>query len=211
MRWLKRTISILMLLAAAGIALAIGFSDHSDEYGQVSLPQGGTVHLPKGKVTVFDRVQGQSSEIEPGAANLAFAVVPVDGGPPIAMSLANGETSGTSVTRRVTIGELGAFVKLDVPEEADYRVTGSTSLAPGTFYLEFGTNAGAALLDRWKLLAGLVLGALLIAFIPVPRWGRGRNRAGEPHWSSDPRAPYAGWEPVHPAAAQAEPHGDRRR
>jgi len=39
MRWLKRTISILMLLGAAGIALAIGFSNHSDEYGQVSLPQ----------------------------------------------------------------------------------------------------------------------------------------------------------------------------
>jgi hypothetical protein len=211
MRWLKRTISILMLLAAAGIALAIGFSNHSDEYGQVSLPQGGTVHLPKGKVTVFDRVQGQGSEIEPGAANLAFAVVPVEGGPPIAMSLANGETSGTSVTRRVTIGELGAFVKLDVPEAGDYRVTGSTSLAPGTFYLEFGTNAGAALLDRWKLLAGLVLGALLIAFIPVPRSRRGRGHEDEPHWSSDPRAPYAGWEPAHPAAAPARRSGDRRR
>jgi hypothetical protein len=211
MRWLKRTTSILMLLGAAGIALAIGFSNHSDEYGQVSLPQGGTVHLPKGKVTVFDRVQGQSSDIEPEAANLAFAVVPVDGGPPIAMSLANGETSGTSVTRRVTIGELGAFVKLDVPEAGDYRVTGSTSLAPGTFYLEFGTNAGAALLKRWKLLAGLVLGGLLIAFIPVPRWGRRRAPVGEPHWSSDPSAPYAGWEPAHPAAAPGKRHGDRRR
>ena len=209
MRWLKRTISILMLLAAGGIALAIGFSNHADDYGQVFLPQGGTVHLPKGKVTVFDRVQGQSSEIEPGAGNLAFAVVPVDGGPPIAMSLANGETSGTSVTRRETIGELGAFVKLDVPEAGDYRVTGSTSLAPGTFYLEFGTNAGVALLQRWKLLVGLVLGALLIAFIPVPRSGRGR--VGEPHWSSDPRAPYAGWEPAHPAAAPSERPGDRRR
>jgi len=211
MRWLKRTIPILMLLGAAGIALAIGFSNHSDEYGQVSLPQGGTVHLPKGKVTVFDRVQGQSSEIEPTTANLAFAVVPVDGGPPIAMSLANGETSVTSVTRRETIGELGAFVKLDVPEAGDYRVTGSTSLAPGTFYLEFGTNAGVALLERWKLLAGLVLGALLIAFIPVPRSGRGRGSVGEPHWSSDPSAPYAGWEPAHPAAAPPEPSGDRRR
>lgn len=211
MRWLKRTIPILMLLGAAGIALAIGFSNHADEYGQVSLPQGGTVHLPKGKVTVFDRVQGQSSEIEPTTANLAFAVVPVDGGPPIAMSLANGETSVTSVTRRETIGELGAFVKLDVPEAGDYRVTGSTSLAPGTFYLEFGTNAGVALLERWKLLAGLVLGALLIAFIPVPRSGRGRGSVGEPHWSSDPSAPYAGWEPAHPAAAPSERSGDRRR
>jgi len=158
-------------------------------------------------VTVFDQVQGQSSEIEPGAANLAFAVVPVDGGPPIAMSLANGETSGTSVTRRETIGELGAFVKLDVPEAGDYRVTGSTSLAPGTFYLEFGTNAGVALLERWKLLAGLVLGALLIAFIPVPRSGRGR--AGEPHWSSDPRAPTpAGSRPTRRQHHQSGPETD---
>ena len=162
-------------------------------------------------MTVFDRVQGQSSEIEPGAANLAFAVVPVDGGPPIAMSLANGETSGTSVTRRRDDRRVGRLRQARVPEAGDYRVTGSTSLAPGTFYLEFGTNAGVALLERWKLLAGLVLGALLIAFIPVPRSGRGRGPVGEPHWSSDPRAPYAGWEPAHPAAAPAERYGDRRR
>ena len=106
------------------------------------------------------------------------------------MSLANGETSGTSVTRRETIGELGAFVKLDVPEVGTPPLPTFTSPPPSS---------------------PLVLGALLIAFIPVPRSGRGRGRVGEPHWSSDPRAPYAGWEPAHPAAAPSERSGDRRR
>ena len=192
MRWLKRTISILLLLAAAGIVLATVFSDHSEDYGKVSLPQGGAVRLPEGKVTVYDRLPADNPEVEGNTAVVGFTVIPVDGGPPIAMSLANGELSGTSVTRSETIGEHGAFAKLDVPSAGDYRVTGSTELVPGTVSLEFGTNAGAAILGRWKLIAGLLLGALMLAFIPVPRSGRRRDRVGDPHWTSDPRAPYAG-------------------
>jgi hypothetical protein len=191
MRWLKHTISIGLLLAAAGVILAVGFSDHSDDYGRVSLPQGGTVHLPEGKVTIFDRVSGSNSEVEQRTGALSFAVVPAGGGPPIAATAANGEISATSVTRSETIGELGALANLEVPRSGDYVVRGSTDLAPGTFYLEFGTNAGSAILDRWKLIAGLLLGALLVALIPVPR--SRRRWEGEPGgWSSDSRAPYAG-------------------
>jgi hypothetical protein len=194
MRWLKHTISVLLLVAAAGVALATAFSDHSDDYGQVSLPQGGTVHLPEGKVTVFFRVLGETSEIARKSGGLAFQVTPAEGGEPIAMALANGQTSGVAVTRSETIGELGAVAKLDVPAAGDYVVAGRTDLAPGTSFLEFGTNAGAAVLERWKLLAGLVIGALLLAVIPVPRSGRRwEDPAAEPTgWSSDPRAPYAG-------------------
>jgi hypothetical protein len=192
MRWLKRTLSILLLLTAVGFVLATGFSDHSEDYGKVSLPKGGTVRLPEGRVTVYDRLPAENPEIEGNTAVVGFTVVPADGGTPIAMSLANGELSGTSVTRSETIGEHGAFAKLDVPSAGDYRVTGSTDLAPGTVSLQFGTNAGAAILKRWKLLAGLVLGALVLAFIPVPRSGRRRDRVDDPHWTSDPRAPYAG-------------------
>ncbi len=194
MRWLKHTISVLLLLVAVGVVMATVFSDHSDDYGQVSLPQGGSVYLPEGKVTVFYRVLGDTSQIDQNAGGLAFQVTPANGGAPIAMALVNGQTSGVAVTRSETIGELGAVAKLDVPSAGDYVVSGSTNLAPGTSYLEFGTNAGSAVLARWKLLAGLLLGAMLIALIPVPRSGqRSEDPAGEPSgWSSDPRAPYAG-------------------
>ena len=192
MRWLKHTISVVLLLVAAGIVLATALSDHSGDYGRVSLPQAGTVHLPEGKVTVYYRVRGDA--IDPGGqtGGLTFAVTPAQGGPPIAMTLANGETSGVAVTRSETIGELGAVAKLDVPAAGDYLVNGTTDLPQGAAHLDFGTNAGTALLERWKLLAGLVLGSFLLTLIPVPRSGRHwQDDAGEPHWSSDPRAPYA--------------------
>lgn len=193
MRWLKHTISAVLLLVAVGIVLATALSDHSDEYGRVSLPPGGTLHLPEGKVTVYYRLRGDTSEFGENTSGLAFQVTPIRGGSPVAMAAANGESSEVAVTRSETIGELGAIAKLDVPSAGDYVVSGSTGLAPGASYLEFGTNAGSAVLHRWKLLAGLLLGALLIGIIPVPRSGRRwEEDAGEPHWSSDPRAPYAG-------------------
>jgi hypothetical protein len=194
MRWLKHTISVLLLLAAVGVVLATAFSDHSDDYGQVALPQGGTLHLPKGRVIVYYRQLDNSDPIKQVGGGLAFQVMPADGGPPIAMTLENGDTSGVALQRSETIGELGAVAKLDVPSSGDYVVAGSTSLAPGSSFLEFGTNAGSAVLHRWKLLVGLIVGAILIAMIPVPRSGRRwEDPAGEPTgWSSDPRAPYAG-------------------
>ena len=194
MRWLKHTISVLLVLAAVGVALTTGLSNHSDDYGQVSLPQGGTLHLPEGKVTVFYRVLGDSSEFGQNTGGLAFQVTPARGGAPIALALANGETSGVAVTRSETIGELGSVAKLDVPAAGDYVVKGSSNLPAGTSFLEFGTNAGTAVLQRWRLLAGLLLGAMLVSIIPVPRQSRRwEDPGGEPTgWSSDPRAPYAG-------------------
>jgi hypothetical protein len=191
MRWLFHTLSILLFLAAGGLAVSIAFSDHSGDYGRVYLPQGGTVHLPKEKVLISYRVRGQD---EPGDANgLAFQVRPAGGGPPVAAVLANGQTSDIAVTRSQTIGESDALAKLDVPAAGDYVVTGNSRLDPGTSYLEFGTNAGTAVLKHWKLLAGLLFGALLLAVIQVPRSGRRRHAEDEPTgWSSNPRAPYAG-------------------
>jgi hypothetical protein len=194
MRWLKHTISLLLLLAAVGVVLATAFSDHSDDYGKVTFPQGGTVHLPEGKVTVFYRALDGSSELDHNTGGLAFQVTPARGGAPVAVALANGETSGVAVTRSETIGELGAIAKLDIPTAGDYVVSGTTDYAPGASFLEFGTNAGTAVLQRRKLLVGLVLGAILVALIPVPRSGRRwEDPADEATgWSSDPRAPYAG-------------------
>jgi hypothetical protein len=194
MRWLKRMISLILLLVAAGVIVATGFSEHSDDYGRASLPQGGTVHLPEGTVTGAYRVNGDTPALDRNTGGVAFQVVPVAGGTPIAMTLDNGQPSEVAVQRSETIGELGAVAKLDVPSSGDYFVSGSTNLPAGSSFLEFGTNAGAAVLAKWHLLAGLVLGAFLIALIPTPRpKRRWEDEGGAPTgWSSDPRAPYAG-------------------
>jgi hypothetical protein len=192
MRWLKQTTSILLLLGAVGVVLATAFSDHSDDYGQVSLPQGGTVHLPEGKVTVFYRELADSSQADQNPGGFAFHLVPAAGGPPVDMSLANEGTTDFSTTRSETIGEHGALAKLDVPAAGDYVVSGSTNLPAGTSFLDFGTNAATAVAHRWKLIAGLLLGAVLIALIPVPRRSGRRWEGDSGGWSSDPRAPYAG-------------------
>src|SRR4051794_16069054 len=194
MRWLKNTISVVLVVTAAGIALSTGLSNHNDDYGQVPLPQGGVVELPAGTTTVFFRELGDGSDpIRQLSAPLTFQAVPAGGGPAVAMKAVNGGTPGTAVNRSETIGELGAVAKLEIPSTGPYQVTGSSGLAAGSSFLEFGTNPGSAVLDRWKLLAGLVLAAILIGFIPTPR---PRRRWEEEHgpsgWSSDSRAPYAG-------------------
>jgi hypothetical protein len=194
MRWFKHTISVLLLVSAAGVALATGLSNHNDDYGQVPLPQGGVVELPKGTTTVFFHELGDGSDpIRQLSTPLTFQVVPVGGGPAVVMRAVTGETPGTAVNRSETIGELGAVAKLEVPATGSYVVSGNSGLTPGSSFLEFGTNPGTAVLDRWKLLAGLVLGAILISFIPTPkprrRWEEEHGPSG---WSSDPRAPYAG-------------------
>jgi hypothetical protein len=195
MRWLKGVISVGLLVAAACIALATAFSDHADDYGQTPLPQGGVVHLPKGKVTVFYSQLGDGSDpVRQVTGAFGFAVTPVGGGAPVPMSADDGTPSPVATQRSETIGELGAVAKLDVPMSGDYLVTGSTSLPAGSSFLKFGTNAGAAVLAKWHLLAGLVLAALLIALIPMPRpKRRWEDEGGAPTgWSSNPRAPYVG-------------------
>jgi hypothetical protein len=49
MRWLKNTISLLLVLAAVAVVIATVLSEHSDDYGVVTLPQGGAVSLPEGR------------------------------------------------------------------------------------------------------------------------------------------------------------------
>jgi hypothetical protein len=193
-RWLRNLVSLGLIVAAAAIALATGLSDHSDDYGQVPLPQGGVLHLPKGKVTVFLTQLGNTDPIKQVTTSFGFQVTPVGGGTPVGVASENGAASADAVQRSETIGELGAIAKLDVPSSGDYQVSAQGQFAPGSTFLKFGTNAGAALLQRWKLLAGLIAGAILIALIPMPRprkrWDDDSDRPVG--WSNDPRAPYAG-------------------
>jgi hypothetical protein len=190
MRWLKHVLTVGLLIAAAVVAVATAFSSHSDDYGKVTLPSGGMVHLPDGKVTVFQQED---------ATGLNFQVVPVAGGDPIPMLSAGGSISASGVQRSEVVGEHGAVAKLDVPSEGDYRVVATSEVTSGSSTLEFGTNAATALAAKWKLLAGLVIAAFLIALIPTPRHKRRRHDEPEPAAasstalpSSPPRAPYAG-------------------
>ncbi len=195
MRWLKRVISIGLLVAAAAIALSTGLSDHSDDYGQVPLPQGGIVHLPQGRVVVYYSQLGDGSDqIRQLTAPLTFRAVPAGGGPVVPMSAKDGTPPGVAVQRSETIGELGAVAELHVPSPGEYYVSGRTNLPEGSSFLKFGTNAGQAVLDRWRLLAGLVIGAIIISLIPVPRHKRRweDENAAPTGWSSDSRSPYAG-------------------
>jgi hypothetical protein len=192
MRWLKHIISLGLLAAAVVIALGTVFSDHSSDYGKVSLPKGGTVQLPKGKVTVYYHVQGGPSD---GGDNtgVAFQVTPAGGGEPLSLGSPS-ETSDYGLYRSQSIGDMDAVAKLEVPSAGSYVVSGNSTATAGSAFLEFGTNAATAVLHRWKLLAGLLGGALLLTLIPVPRSHRRRDEpSGEPvAWSSNPRAPYAG-------------------
>jgi hypothetical protein len=196
MRWLKHTLFVVLLVVAGGVALATLFSDHSKEYGTVALPSGGTVHLPKGKVTVFYSVDGTVSA-DQQSGGLAFQAIPVAGGPPVGMSSAGGSISAEGTQRSEVIGEHGAIAKLDVPADGEYRIVAATDLPPGVASLDFGTDVATALAAKWKLLAGLVGAAFLVSLIPVPR-SRRRDPASSSsaststEWSSTPRAPYAG-------------------
>src|SRR5262249_38219133 len=150
MRWLKHVIAPLLVLVAAGIVLATALSDHKADYGQVPLPQGGMIHLPKGKVTIYFSQVGNTDPINQVSVPLSFQVVSRRGDA-VPMIGQNGAAPDGSVTRSETIGELGAVSQLDAPASGEYVVRASANLAPGSASLKFGTNAGAAILAKWKL------------------------------------------------------------
>lgn len=185
MRWLKQALTVGLLLGAGAVAVATAFSSHSDDYGKVGLPPGGVVHLPKGTVTVYQ---------PEGVAGVGFQVVPLAGGDPIPAKSAGGTISADGVQRSDVVGEQGAVAKLDVPGDGDYRVLATSDVPVASTSLEFGTNTATAMAGKWKLLAGLVLAAFLIALIPTRRpRRRPEDDSGAPRgWSSNPRAPYAG-------------------
>jgi hypothetical protein len=112
---------------------------------------------------------------------------------------AGGTISANGVQRSEVVGEHGAIAKLDVPFEADYRVVATSEVSGAAASLEFGTNAATALASKWKLLAGLVIAAFLIALIPTPRHKRrdhdapaGASTSSTSLPPTPPRAPYAG-------------------
>ena len=193
MHWIKHITVPLLVLAAFAVALATVFSDHAADYGTVSLPQGGVVELPSGSVKVFykegDDPPAPTTKL---AAPLSFEVTPSGGGAPLEETPTTKSGSAEFETERsADIGSPGSVADLEVPAEGSYLVRGSSGQPAGAASLTFGTDPLGAVLRRWKLLAGLLLGAVLVAAVPLPRRRPHDEAAGPSGWSSDPTAPYA--------------------
>ena len=193
MRWIKQITVPLLLLAAFAVALATVFSDHADDYGTVSLPQGGMVELPSGTVKVFyeegDDARARTAQL---TAPLSFEVIPAGGGAPIEETPTTKSGNAEFETERsADVGSPGSVADLEVPAEGSYLVTGSSGQPAGVSSLTFGTDPLGAVLRHWKLLAGLLIAAVLVALVPLPRRRPHDEAAGPSGWSSDPTAPYA--------------------
>jgi hypothetical protein len=198
MQFLHRWIPRLLVVGAVGVVIATLFSDHRKEYGSVTLPQGGVVTLPDGKVEVFleDSPQ-QSSGGDPRklTAPLRFDVTPVGGGALVSKEAIGLASTGEEQTERSqSIGSKDAVVKLDVPAAGEYRVSGSYGDSVGSS-LDFGISPFQAVLDDWKLWAGMLAGALLIWLVPKPRRQGGEaweEDAGEASYQPSSYSPYSG-------------------
>jgi hypothetical protein len=193
MHWIKHITVPLLVLAAFAVAIATVFSDHAADYGTVSLPQGGVVELPSGTVKVFyregDDAPAPTTQL---AAPLSFEVTPAGGGAPLEETPTTNSGSAEFQTERsADVGSPGSVADLEVPAEGAYLVRGSSGQPAGASSLTFGTDPLGAVLRRWKLLAGLLIGAVLVALVPLPRRRPHDEAAGPSGWSSDPTAPYA--------------------
>lgn len=193
MRWIKHITVPLLVLAAFAVALATVFSNHDADYGTVPLPEGGVVELPSGTVKVFYKEGGEArGPIARLTAPLSFEVIPAGGGVPLEETPTAKEGSAELETERsADVGSPGSVADIEVPAEGSYLVGGSSGQPAGASSLTFGTDPVGAVLHRWKLLAGLLIGAVLVALVPIPRRRPHDEAPGPSGWSSDPTAPYA--------------------
>lgn len=164
---LKRALFWGLVVAAGAIALVTAMGDHESDFGSLTLPPGGTVELPEGTVKVFYEEGGQAVSGSDLAAPVTFSVVPAAGGPAVTAESTSSQASEAGTSRSEDVISRGSVAELDVPAEGDYVVTGGTGAAsPGV--IKFGTDPFSAVIDRWKLLAALLGGALLLTFLPTP-------------------------------------------
>jgi hypothetical protein len=184
---LKRILPPLLGFAAVAVVLVTLLSNHESDYGEVPLPAGGTVELPKGTVKVFLEEPSHSTDADL-AAPLSFQVTSAAGMPVPLEPTAKDGTSEALTDRSEGVAEFGSVANLKVPEDGSYRVSAG-SQAPAGSSLTFGTDPLDAVADRWRLLAILIGAAVLIALLPGPPRSRTTDEASG--WSSDPRTPYA--------------------
>ena len=144
--------------------------DHESDYGTLTLPPGGRVELPEGTVKVFYDEGGVARNGRNLQAPLRFQVVPATGGTPLTSESTTSSATGTGTQRSEDVISRGSVAKLDVPSEGTYVVTGGNGVAPGV--IKFGTDPFTAVVKRWRLLGGLLLAALIVAFLPAPHTRR---------------------------------------
>ena len=191
MRWLKRLLPSLLVIAALVVALGVFFSDHSDDYGRAPLAGGAAVSLPAGEVLVFVDEPGRSSEQRLLSGPLRLQVRPAGGGAALEQHATAKYGDGSIQTERSQeVGKKGSVVAIEVPRAGSYVATGRIGNAPGsTGELSFGTDSFAAVGERWRLFAVLIAVAAAIALAPVPP--RRRERWQDRDWSAEPNAPEA--------------------
>jgi len=180
MRGLTKLASRLLLLAAFVAVFVIAITDHSDDYGRITVAQAsGTVTLPKGTVKIFF---DEGAEAGGGTnrrlhAPLGVKVVPAAGGPALALLRTTPGAEGAVTERSSELGATGSLAELEVPIAGDYLVAVSGSPATGGA-ITFGADRFTAIGRSWKLWCGLLAGGLLLAIVPVPR--RRRPSLSEP-------------------------------
>jgi hypothetical protein len=187
MQWLKRVVPKLLVVAAFAVTIVVLVTDHRAEYGTVALPQGGLVQLPEGTVKVFVDEPQQPGDPRDLSSPLSFDVTPVGSSAALAKNPEVQENSRQLTKRSEAIGSKGAVASIDAPSSGAYRVSGGFAEATPGASLSFGTDGFMAVIDRWKILAGLLLGAFLLTLIPVPSRGSSYEAsAGEAGGGSEP-------------------------
>jgi hypothetical protein len=190
-RWLPR----LLVLGAIGVVIAALFSDHKKAYGEVPLPQGGVVNLPEGESKVYlDEIVLGEQKGDPRRLSglLAFTVVPVGGGGPLSIDSVAGESSAELSERSQAIGSKDAVATVEAPSAGDYRVSGRYE-SEATASLSFGTDPFTAVMDEWRIWAGLLVLAFLITLVPRAKY-RPKDKMAEESSEPSEHPPPAGYE-----------------
>jgi Short C-terminal domain len=204
-KWSFRTCILMMVVAVPGFILILVldafFLDEFDAYGEVAIPGSGSVHLPRGEVTVsFHTVVVGSPNGGLPVPPLGVTFTPPDGvaQPVVTENIGSTTTVNNDAHVRVWTAQ--------IPADGTYNVT-TDGQVNGFInpHLAFGHSSSLGFLV-WVFVAMFVVG--LVGSIVSAKWsGRARRKAaaavvgGFPHVVMPPRpmtpatAPSAAYEP----------------
>jgi hypothetical protein len=175
-KWSLRTSILLMVVAVPGFILILVlnafFLDDYDAYGEVAIPGSGSVHLPRGEVTVsFHTVVVGSPNGGLPVPPLGVTITPPDGvaQPVVTENIGSTTTVNNDAHVRVWTAQ--------IPADATYNVT-TDGQVNGFInpHLAFGHSSPFGFLV-WVFVGMFVVG--LIGSIVSAKWsGRARRNAG---------------------------------
>src|SRR5262249_26221922 len=123
---------------------------------------------------------------------ITLQVVPAAGGAPLQQKSSTTGAGGIELQSNQDVASLGSVADVEVPVSGAYVLSASFQQDTTGSRISFGTTTAKAVADKWKLLAALVGGAILLALIPIPRRRKEWEDLPESSWSTDARSPYAG-------------------